>query len=540
MKVLVVGINSKYIHTNLAIRYLKANCSFPVDLIEFTIKDAQEQILEQIINEKPDILAFSVYIWNVEIIKALLTTIKEKELNINIILGGPEVSYEFNQYLEEGLANYIISNEGEIAFNLLVEALIYNKDIKNVPNVSYLDNDIVVRNKLEEIDDLEAIHNPYIFDNDDVKNKIQYVELSRGCPFNCAYCLASLEKKVRFFSLERVKSDINTLYKKGAKTFKFLDRTFNLKPDLALDLFHFIIDNDFSKAVFQFEINGDILTDKVINYLNQNCPENRIRFEIGIQSTNDKVNEAVDRKQDTDLLFKNIKKLKKGNIIMHLDLIAGLPYEDLASFKNTFNSAFKLYAKELQLGFLKILKGTKLYYQQSNYNYTFDKCAPYEFIENEYLSAEDRKTIHLAEDALEIFWNKGFLNPTIQEITSKLVSPFDFFYDLGKYYLSKGYKFHRYQLTDIFIALEEFINDDKITASIRYDYLKHHKIKPKIYWENQIKKNEIIRRFHSENLNYNIDKLYKYSVVTKYNEDYLITIYYPQKREMHILKAYLK
>ncbi len=538
MKILLVGINSKYIHTNLAIRYLKANCSFPVDLIEFTIKDSQEKILDQLYNEKPDILAFSVYIWNVEIIKKLLTSIKDSKYNPKIILGGPEVSYEFNYYLENGLADYIISNEGEIAFNSLVNALIYNKDIKDIPNVSYYRSNIITRNKLEEIADLNAIKNPYIYDNDDVVNKIQYVELSRGCPFNCAYCLASLEKKVRFFNIERVKKDIITLYNKGAKTFKFLDRTFNLKPDLALDLFHFIIDNDFSKAVFQFEINGDILTDKVIDYLNENCPKNRIRFEIGIQSTNDKVNKAVDRIQNTDLLFKNIKKLKKGNVVMHLDLIAGLPYEDLASFKNTFDSAFKLYAKELQLGFLKILKGTKLYYQQCIYDYKFDKCAPYEFIKNKYLSFEDRKTIHLTEDALEIFWNKGFLNHTIQELTSKVDSPFDFFHDLGKYYLSKGYRFHRYQLADIFMVLESFIKDEESIASIRYDYLKHHRIKPKIYWENQIKKNDIIRRFHSENPSYNIDKLYKYSVVTKYNKDYLITIYYPNKREMHILKAY--
>ncbi len=537
MKTILVGVNSKYIHTNLAIRYLKANCDFPLEYIEFTIKDSLNFMFEKITSFQPDIIGFSVYIWNIEIIQNLLKKIKDTNQNITVILGGPESSYEYDYFLKEHLANYIISNEGEISFNLLLKSLHENTSIKDIPNISYYKDNIIYRNTRVEIDDLNQLKNPYHFDNEDITNKIQYIELSRGCPYNCSYCLASLEEKVRFFNLNTVKQNIEFLYHKGAKTFKFLDRTFNLKPKIAMDLFRYIIENDFSNAIFQFEINGDILSNSVIDYLNKYCPENRIRFEIGIQSIHQQVNHSVNRFQNNEKLFQNIRSLRKGNVILHLDLIAGLPYENIERFKETFDAVFNIYARELQLGFLKMLKGTKLYYEQKQYGYVVQKLAPYEIISNQYLSKQDMDIIHIVEESLEIYWNKNFMNNSIEAITRKVDSPFEFFYNLGKLFLSEHKSFHRYQLSDVFQILELFLGESNDIYEVRKDYLIYNNIKPKIYWNNSVNKNELIRSFHNTHKEYNINELYKYSMIMPYMYDYLLVIYFPTKKEIHKIKA---
>ncbi len=537
MKTVLIGINSKYIHPNIAIRYLKANCDFPVDIVEFTIKDDISKIYQAILDLNPNILAFSVYIWNVEIIKLLLTKIRGNNKEITIILGGPESSYESDIFFLQYKVNFIIINEGEIAFNELLKVIFKNNSLENIPNLRYIENGVIKQNSISDISNLNNLIDPYNIELDNHQHKIAYLELSRGCPFHCTYCLASLDKGVRFFSTERVKNNIDKLYKKGARTFKFLDRTFNIREDLAKEILNYIIENRFKDAIFQFEINADILSDEFIDYINEIVPPNKIRFEIGIQSTNDLVNKAVSRKQNTSKLLHNIRKLKKGNIVMHLDLIAGLPYEDFNSFKNTFNEAFRLYGDELQLGFLKLLKGTKLFYQKKQFNYSIDSKAPYEIIDNKFITKDELEVIHIVEEALNIYWNKGFLNHSIKLITEDDASPFDFFYNLGKLFLEKNKLFHRYQLTDVFQILEIFVGYNKHIYDIRYDYLKHHKIKPKIYWDNLVPKNKIIRKFHESNLNYNIDSLYKYSIVISNYSGYILAIYYPNKTEFHKIKA---
>lgn len=536
MKTLLVGINSKYIHPNLAIRYLKANCEYPVTIKEFNIKDSIEYIYNNIIIEKPDIVGFSVYIWNVIIINELINTIRTQNKDIIVILGGPEVSYD-DSYLTNKLADYIIVNEGEIAFNLLIKHLHGKHKIEEINNLHYLSDQTIIKNGNSEISELDNLRTPYFLFKDDYKNKIAYVELSRGCPFNCSYCMASLEERVRFFNIDRVKDNLKKLYLEGSRTFKFLDRAFNIKENLAISLLDYIISEDFVDAVFQFEINADILSYNFLDYLLNNCPPNKIRFEIGIQSTNPKVNAAVKRVQNTDKLFENIRTLKKSNVIMHLDLIAGLPYETLESFKNTFNETFKLYGDELQLGFLKMLKGTNLFIEQEKYEYDINKLAPYELIENKYISKSELETIHIVEETLNIYWNKGFMNNSMYYLTKSIESPFDFLLELGKSFLNRCKEFHRYQLEDIFITLENYIDNEEAKSYIRYDYLMHSKIKPKIYWNNKVNKNEVIRMFHSLNLDLNIDNLYKYSVVTRYLDSYLIVLYYPNERQIYKIKA---
>jgi len=534
MRSLLVAINSKFIHPNLAVRYLKANCDFDVEVKEFTIKDDIEYIYNNIVSQSFNLIGFSVYIWNVEIVKLLLKKLSESNPDIIIVLGGPEASYDYEDYLLNYSVDFVIRNEGEIAFNELLKCLSNNTSFESISNLVYKDNDTIKSNALSEIKTLDDLKNPYSVFEDDYSHRIAYVELSRGCPFHCSYCLASLEKSVRFFNTDRVKNDIIVLYEKGARTFKFLDRTFNIREELARDILNFIFTNRFEGAVFQFEINADILSNDFVEFINAVTPKNKIRFEIGIQSINDKVNQAVKRRQDTDVLLKNIESLKKGNVIMHLDLIAGLPYENLDSFIHTFDTVYRLYGDELQLGFLKLLKGTELNQQKSQYDYIVSSIAPYEFQSNHFISEADLDKIKLVEAVLNIFWNKRFMPISMTLATKEVDSPFVFLYNLGKAFIASGLDFHRYQLHEVFLLFENYLNSDSIRDEIRLEYLSRHQIKPKIYWEKSASKNDTIREYHSLNPALNIDNFYKYGVVIDYHGSKLIYVYYPKEPRYYL------
>jgi radical SAM superfamily enzyme YgiQ (UPF0313 family) len=518
-----------------------ANTDYPVDLLEFTIKDKKDHILDMIFKHQADLIAFSVYIWNVEIIKELIISIRKKMPNTKILLGGPEVSYENDEFFKNNLSDFIIVNEGEISFHLLLDALDKQKDFKHIPNLIYIKDGIVTKNKAKNIQDLNALKDPYhILEDEDYQHKIQYVELSRGCPYQCAYCLASLEKGLRFFSIERVIKQIDELIAKGAKTFKFLDRSFNANHKLAQAFLTELYKRKDKDVIFQFEINGDVLQDEFIDFLIKETPENFIRFEIGVQSTNDQVNREVNRYQDTEKLIHNIKRLKEAPITFHLDLIAGLPYEDLKSFKNTFNTIYDLFADELQLGFLKVLKGTAIHKNVRKHKINYQNHAPYEIIDNQYITKDELKTIHKVETMLNIYWNKNFLNRSIKYLTQSR-DAFNFYLKLYEYFESNDMSTLRYNYIDLFIYLERFLKENSlwnhtIESYMKYDYLTHHPIKPKIYWNEDIEKNEIIRAFHKDNKHLKIDDLYKYSLVTQYLKGYLIVVYHPNNRQIHYFK----
>ena len=540
MKILLVGINSKFIHPNLAIRYLKANCDYDTDIIEFTIKDKLDQIINNMKIDQYDIIGFSCYIWNIEIIIELLIHIKGNYQNKTIILGGPEISYEYDSYLTNELAHFILTGESEVSFNLLINAIHKKSDFDSVPNLAYIYKDEIIKTESDQIEDLNSLKSPYYFEDDykDIKNKIQYVELSRGCPYKCSYCLASLEKGLRFFNMEKVFSDIDHLICKGARTIKFLDRSFNANKSIALRFFEKLISKDYPKTVFQFEINGDVLHKDIIDYLKDNLKPNYIRFELGIQSTNPIVNRAIDRKQNTEKLIANIKSLQETNVILHLDLIAGLPYEDLESFKNTFNEIFLLFPLELQLGFLKMLKGTKIRRESDLYKYKFDDGSPYEIIENMFITKEELKIIHKVETILEIYWNKSFMNNTIKSIISKGFKPFDFFLKFYNYHEGKNIPLTKYQLSDLFVNLKNYLIEDniynhEIDDCLKLDYLLYNNIKPKIYWDNQVNKQEVLREFFFYNQKYPIDLLYKYALVSHYKSGYIVVIYLEKEKSIY-------
>ncbi len=520
MKALLIGINAKYIHPNLAIRLLKKNTTYDTTIKEFTIKDDISKIIEYINNSDSNLLGFSCYIWNIEIIKNILNNINHN--NKKIMLGGPEVSYNPYDYIDNNLCDYVIKNEGEEAFHMLLSYLDNRCELKDIPNLYY--NHGFTFDKLVNLSKSKMAYDLL----DDIPNKIIYIETSRGCPYHCGYCMASLDNKLRFFDMEEIKKQLLYLQSKGARVYKFLDRTFNANKKF-IDLIDFIIANHKENESYQFEITGDLLKPEYIDYINKNAPKHLIRFEIGIQSTNINANLAVGRIQNNDLLFSNIRKIQDADIIdLHLDLIAGLPKEDYSSFIKTFNDCISLRPKELQLGFLKMLHGTRLYNESSLYGYVWDKNAPYEIKYNNYLSIDDIKEIHYTEDSFESYYNSYLMRNTMLIVLDNEKNPFMFFNGLGKL------DFKHKTLEHLFMTIDEYVKDkdyyDEFHKSIIIDYLNHYNLKPKAWWNEAIdskSKNKILRSLYEKGLfnELKIDDLYKYSMVIELKNSLIIAIY---------------
>jgi len=524
---MLIAIDAKYIHTNNAIRLLKANTTYPVDLFEYTIKDDLENILRDIHTYQPDNLAFSCYIWNIELVKKLLY--KLQDTTYTIILGGPEVSYESDDYLEKNLADFLIHNEGEHAFDQLLQALNQNKPLNHIPNLSYKRDEKIIHNSLQEIQDLGSLSSPHYFSEDipHIPNKIAYIESSRGCPYRCSYCLSSLEKTVRFFPVEEVQKTILYLMNHGVKTVKFLDRTFNASKH-TLAILDFIINHHNNETVFQFEITGDVLDPTIIDYLNTHASKGMFRFEIGIQSTNVETNKLVDRFQNNDKLFSNIRQIQKGKVIdLHLDLIAGLPKEDLPSFKNTFNEVFLLGAKELQLGFLKFLKGTKIRKEANMYKYEFADKAPYEIQRSDVLSEGDLEILTGVEHMLDLFHNKGYFGEHMHQYLCSLKSPFDFFKEAYIKAKDENLFSQGYQLEDVYKFAFSMIGLEEIIYKLKQDYLLRSKVKPKIFWTKRPDRKLV--QFALETIekqeNHPLHKLYKHTVILE-NQNEIFVVYY--------------
>ena len=532
MKSLLIGINSKYIHPNIAIRLLKANTSYDVDIIEFNIKDNVEKMISYVIENNYSVVGISCYIWNIEIVKKLLLQLRKH--NITLILGGPEVSYNAMHYINNNLCDYVIKNEGEEAFDLLLKYLDQKANLTEIPNL-YSKNGFTF-DKLVDISKTKMAYDLL----GDLTNQIIYIETSRGCPYHCGYCMASLDNKLRFFDIDEIKRQVLHLINNGGRIFKFLDRTFNAHKKNFISLIDFIILNHKPNNSFQFEITGDLLDDDIINYINEHAPKNLFRFEIGIQSTNIKANKAVYRIQNNEKLFHNIKLIQdKGIIDLHLDLIAGLPYEDYNSFINTFNEVVSLRPKELQLGFLKLLKGTKLYDEKELYGYEFNHNAPYDILSNNFLSIEDINNIHLAEEAFDRFYNKSYYKQSINFILDNVNDAFNFFYQLGRVEITSKRLEDTFELLDNFCKDYLTINYEELHKLLILDYLNCYNIKPASWWSeriNQKDKNEFLREcFEEGKLNYDLNILYKYALVIPLSNKHIVAIYKDNKKEINIM-----
>jgi anaerobic magnesium-protoporphyrin IX monomethyl ester cyclase len=504
MKIICTTLNAKYIHTNIAIRYLKAYAlpEFDIQLTEYTIKDPAMNIVSDLIQKKPDIIGFSCYIWNIEETIKVIKMIKKINPSIQIVMGGPEVTYDVHDWMVNVPEfDFIVIGEGEETFKQLLTELEGRKQYSSVPGIAYrVDNLIKInpqRNKL----DLKELPSPFRFEEDvpHLARRVTYIETSRGCPFSCQFCLSSIEVGVRYFDREKVKDDIRYLMANGAKTLKFVDRTFNISRSYAMEMFQFLIDEHLPGVVFQFEITADIMRPEVIEFLNQNAPKGLFRFEIGVQSTNDYTNELVMRKQNFEKLTRTVTLVKNGGKIdQHLDLIAGLPEEDYSSFKKTFNDVFELRPEELQLGFLKMLRGTGVRLSAKKHDYIYMDHSPYEILGNNVLSFEDIIRIKQVEDVLEKYWNDHRMDETVEYLVSHIFeTPFDFFQDFGTFWDEQGWSRIGHQLEDLYTRLYQFLAAKKIQdldiveGLMKYDYLSHQKFNPrKPWWEARLDKGE--------------------------------------------------
>lgn len=488
MKILITTLNSKYIHTSLSIRYLKSfvKADFPdIEIQEFTINQNIDYITGEIFKKNLDVVAFSCYIWNIDSILQISEVLKMIKPNVKIILGGPEVSYDGEEMIKKNsFIDYIIYGEGEETFRELLLSLKNSSSVENIKGLIFKDEEkVYVSEPRLLIQDLDIIPSPFLDSNlDDFKNRIVYFESSRGCPFNCRFCLSSTIKGVRFFSIERVKEDLKKLIKAKVKQVKFVDRTFNAKKEYALEIMRFIIEQDVNNINFHFEVTAHLLDDEILSFL-ENVPEGLFQFEIGVQSTNPITLEAIDRKTNTERLTEVVKKIKSfNNIHQHLDLIAGLPYEDFNSFRKSFNDIYGLRPEKLQLGFLKLLKGSELRYKKDLYGYKFLDRPPYEVVESDYIKYSEMLKLKAIEDLVEKYANEFYFENSISYIINNFYEkPFDFFDAFAEYWEKEGHSSKAHGRVDLYRILLEFYNsnidnyNELFRDVIRFDFVYNSK-----------------------------------------------------------------
>lgn len=495
MKTTLATLNAKYIHTSLALRwlYVANKDRFDISFREYTIKENIENIAQELSDTGSDVVGLSVYIWNVNHTKELVALLKKRNPQLIIVLGGPEVMYEPEYFLQNWNIDYVIGGEGEFVLGELLVALESGKPVP-IAGVSSQDSisRVIVQADLEKLASLDS---PYMLEEDrsEIGNKLVYFETSRGCPYQCQYCLSSLEKGVRYFPQEYIVKNLRYLIESNAKQIKFLDRTFNLNKEHTHMVFDFLITNYRPNLSCQFEVYADLLKDETITYLNTYLPKNYFRFEIGIQSTYEPTNVAVKRKQDFPLLADNVKKIMQGGKIdLHLDLIAGLPYETFDRFRKSFNDVFALGGKEVQLGFLKMLRGTNLRRFADKYGYKYDEDAPYEIEYNADISRVELDRIHEAEHALEKFWNSGRFGQTMEALFADRYKGqyFEFFDEVGQFYKENNYPHRGYQLEDLFRYLHAFLitKDIDLFPILRADYYHNFTRRPQGFWEDTLGK----------------------------------------------------
>lgn len=481
MKTLLISIDSKFIHSNLALKYIRNYCGdrFDIKLKEFTINQKIEYITDEIISQGADLICFSCYIWNIEYINEIIYILKTANLKLKILLGGPEVSYETKEIMEGNkFVDYIIYGEGEISFHEFLCAIHENKELSSINGLAFRCENEIIINKSREINhDLDKLVSPYE-NNEKYYDKIIYYESSRGCPYRCAFCMSSIDKSVRFFSLERVKSDLLVLLSTNARQIKFVDRTFNADYKRAMKIMQFIVDNNKNNMTIHFEITADIINDEFLDFL-KSMPVNMFQFEIGVQSLNVQTLNEINRKTDINKLIHVINEIKENkNMHMHLDLIAGLPYEDYNTFKKSFNEIHNLYADKLQLGFLKVLKGTKIYNDLEIHDIKYNKKAPYEIIKNKYISYEQILKLKNIEELVDRYYNEKYFDTTIRYVVENYYDnkPFDFYEDFSVYWKNNNLYMamhNRKKLYEIIynFAKEKEILSDKLMDNLLYDFV---------------------------------------------------------------------
>ena len=472
--ILLVGINAKFIHTNLAIRTLKANakeCESMVQLAEYTINHERQEIFQRIYEKKPSVIGFSCYLWNIEYVMSIACDIKKILPEVFIVTGGPEVAYRPEEIMEKYPAvDLVMVGEGEQTFYDFARRLKVAKEpgeiaFSQISGIVYREGERVHRTLPREAMRMDDLVFPYR-DQDipELENHILYYESIRGCPFSCSYCLSSIEKKVRIKSAEKTESELDFFLRHRVRQVKFVDRTFNCNREYAYRIWQYIGEHDNGVTNFHFEIGGDLLREEDFALLSTFRP-GLVQFEIGVQSTNGRTIEAIRRTMDLEHLKRNIARVHKaGNIHQHLDLIAGLPYEDYESFRLSFNEVYDMKPDQLQLGFLKVLDGSYMNEVKEKYEIRYSSQPPYEVFSTRWLSYEDVLKLKLIEEMVEVYYNSFQFCAAMAYLKNFFETPFDMYRELGEYYKEKELLERKHSRVNRYEILWKFVTERVISS----------------------------------------------------------------------------
>ena len=549
-KIVLAGINSQYVHLNLAVRYLKkyveANSDLKIEIYETNINNQVFNIIKDIYELNPDKIIFSTYIWNKEYVVEIVRELKKVLPNVEIILGGPEVSYKWEKFMANmPEVDALLLGEGEkVILNFLTK-----KD-KKALGVVYRENGEIIFNGIEPIiENLDIVPFPYEDWELEDRTKIFYYESSRGCPFSCSYCLSSIDKTVRYYSLDRVKKDLKRFLDSPIKLLKFVDRTFNLKKERYMEIWKFLLENYREGITFHFEINANIFDDETLDFL-EKVPKGYFQFEIGVQSINPETMVAIKRNNILDKLVHNVRRISR-NIHLHLDLIAGLPYETYDIFKGSFNYVYNLKPEMIQLGFLKLLKGTQMYDEVEKYQYKYYSKPPYEVFSNEFISFGELVKLKNLEKMLDYYYNSEKFRYTCDfVIKNNFDTPFAFFEKIADYYDKKGYLKISHKEVALFNILYNFYVENNLkdldifVEFLKYDYLALGM--PGLYPEwlksnkdselhNQLVKDSEFKSVREGHKNSELEE-FKYNIFTNKREDINIFFNYKTKKHEIIFK----
>lgn len=463
MKILLAACNAKYIHSNLAVYDLKAYAAAYKDSVqikEFTINQPKDEIMKEIYRSGADVVCFSCYIWNISFVRELIRDLKKILPDTAFWAGGPEVSFHAKNFLEDmPQVTGIMKGEGEETFLALAGYYLEGKGrLEEISGIVFRKEGEIVDNGFREPVDLDRI--PFIYENpENFENRIIYYESSRGCPFSCSYCLSSIDRKLRFRSLSLVKKELQFFLDHRVPQVKFVDRTFNCRHEHAMEVWKYILEHDNGVTNFHFEVSADLFREDELELIGRMRP-GLIQLEIGVQSANPETLEAVHRKTDLEKLRRNVEKIRSFHSVhQHLDLIAGLPCEDYESFRRSFDFVYSMKPDQLQLGFLKVLKGSLMEEKAREYGITCKSMEPYEVLSTRWISYEEILKLKTVESMVEVYYNSGQFQYTLNWLTGFWEDAFSFYEDLGRFYERKGYEELSHSRIRRYEILLEFLNE---------------------------------------------------------------------------------
>ena len=487
MKILLAACNAKYIHSNPAVYDLRAFASEYKEHIllgEYTINQTKDEILKEIYRSGAEVVCFSCFIWNISFVRELIFDLKKILPGTAFWVGGPEVSFDAENFLKEmPQVTGVMVGEGEETFLELARYYIEKKGtLADIRGIAFRENGEIFHNGWREVMDLSRV--PFAYEQtEDFANRIIYYESSRGCPFSCSYCLSSIDKKLRFRNLELVKKELQFFLDKKVPQVKFVDRTFNCKHDHAMEIWKYILEHDNGVTNFHFEISSDLLREEELELMSRMRP-GLIQLEIGVQSTNPDTIRAIHRNMDLKKLEASVARVKSfGNIHQHLDLIAGLPCEDYESFRRSFEQVYRMKPDQLQLGFLKVLKGSSMYHEAQKYEILYKEKEPYEVLSTAWLSYEDILKLKMVESMVEVYYNSGQFRKTLSWIETFYHEMFSFYESLGAYYEEKGYeeishsRLRRYEILLEFLKEKTQLPVNTASQHMVYDLYLREKLK---------------------------------------------------------------